>query len=235
VHFKCDKKGVVTVILIGLLTDRKMVSDEEIVTQIINGEKDLYETLIRKYNLRLFRISLSIVNDDSVVEDIMQTAYVNAYLNLAGFKNKSSFSTWLTKILINESLLYKKRKIRLDQILIEKQQTDLHSDTPLKSLVNSELKTILENTIAGLPEKYRLVFVMREVEEMSIDETMATLNLTESTVKVRLNRAKEMLRNTLGNYYKSLEPNDFHLSRCDRVVNYVMTQIKDIRHSQPER
>lgn len=211
-----------------------MLSDEEIVTQIINGEKHLYETLIRKYNLRLYRISRSIVNDDSVVEDIMQTAYVNAYMNLAGFKNKSSFSTWLTKILINESLLYKKRKIKLDQILTEKQETDYHSETPLKGLMNSELKTILERSIAGLPEKYRLVFVMREIEEMNIDETMATLNLTESTVKVRLNRAKEMLRNNLSGYYRSLEPDDFHLTRCDRVVNYVMTQIKNTPHDQPE-
>lgn len=211
-----------------------MLSDEEIVNQILNGEKYLYETLVRKYNLRLYRISFSIVNDDSVVEDIMQTAYVNAYLNLAGFKNKSSFSTWLTKILINESLSYKKRKTRLDQILIEKQETDYHNETPLKDLMNSELKTILEKTIASLPEKYRVVFVMREVEEMSIDETMATLNLTESTVKVRLNRAKEMLRNNLSSYYKSLEPDDFHLSRCDRVVNYVMTQIKNTPHGQSE-
>lgn len=211
-----------------------MLSDEEIVAQIVNGEKHLYEALIRKYNLRLYRISRSIVNDDSVVEDIMQTAYVNAYLNLAGFKNKSSFSTWLTKILINESLLYKKRKIKLEQILIEKQETDYHSETPLKGLMNSELKTILEKSIAGLPEKYRLVFVMREIEEMSIDETMATLSLTESTVKVRLNRAKEMLRNNLSNYYRSLEPDDFHLSRCDRVVNYVMTQVNNTPHSQSE-
>lgn len=212
-----------------------MLSDEEIITQILNGEKHLYEVLIRKYNLRLYRISLSIVNDDSVVEDVMQTTYVNAYLNLASFKNKSSFSTWLTKILINESLLYKKRKIRLDQILIEKQETDYHSETPLKGLMTSELKTILEKTIANLPEKYRLVFVMREVEEMSIDETMATLNLTESTVKVRLSRAKEMLRNNLSSYYKSLEPDDFHLSRCNRVVNYVMTQIKNTSQSQLEK
>ncbi len=212
-----------------------MLSDEELVTQIINGKKYLYETLIRKYNLRLYRISLSIVNDDSAVEDIMQTAYVNAYLNLAAFKNKSSFSTWLTKIIINESLLYKKRKKRLDQILIERKETDYHGETPLKSLMNSELKTILEKTIASLPEKYRVVFVMREVEEMSIDETMATLNLTESTVKVRLNRAKEMLRNNLSSYYKSLEPDDFHLSRCDRVVNYVMAQIENTPHGQLER
>jgi RNA polymerase sigma factor (sigma-70 family) len=216
------------------LTDGKMQSDEEIVTQIINGEAYLYEMLIRKYNLRLYRISLSIVNDDSVVEDIMQTAYINAYLNLGGFKNKSSFSTWLTKILINESLLYKKRKERLEQILTENQQTDFHSETPLKTLMNSELKTILKKTIASLPEKYRLVFVMREIEEMSIDETMATLNLTESTVKVRLNRAKEMLRNSLSSYYKSLEPDDFHRSRCDRVTNYVMTQVKNTQHSQLE-
>lgn len=212
-----------------------MLSDEEIITQILNGEKHLYEVLIRKYNLRLYRISLSIVNDDSVVEDVMQTTYVNAYLNLASFKNKSSFSTWLTKILINESLLYKKRKIRLDQILIEKQETGYHSETPLKGLMTSELKTILEKTIANLPEKYRLVFVMREVEEMSIDETMATLNLTESTVKVRLSRAKEMLRNNLSSYYKSLEPDDFHLSRCNRVVNYVMAQIKNTSQSQLEK
>lgn len=212
-----------------------MLSDEEIVTQIINGEKYLYETLIRKYNLRLYRISMSIVNDDNVVEDILQSAYVNAYFNLAGFKNKSRFSTWLTKILINESLLYKKRKIRLDQILIEKQESDYHSETPLKGLMNSELKTILEKTIASLPEKYRLVFVMRVVEGMSIDETMATLNLTESNVKVRLNRAKEMLRNSLSSYYKSLEPDDFHLTRCDRVVNYVMTQIKNTARGQPEK
>jgi RNA polymerase sigma factor (sigma-70 family) len=212
-----------------------MLSDEEIVTEIINGKKYLYETLIRKYNLRLYRISMSIVIDDNAVEDIMQTAYVNAYMHLAAFKNRSSFSTWLTKILINESLLYKKRKIRLDQILIEKHSTDYHSETPLKNLMNSELKTILEKTIATLPEKYRVVFVMREVEQMSIDETMATLNLTESTVKVRLNRAKEMLRNNLSSYYKSLEPDGFQLSRCDRVVSYVMTQIENSRHGQPER
>jgi RNA polymerase sigma-70 factor (ECF subfamily) len=186
----------------------------------------LFETLIRKYNIRLYRICISIVNDESVVEDIMQTAYVNAYSNLAGFKSRSSFSTWLIRILINESLLYKKRKVRLDQIVIERKETPYHSETPLKDLMNRELKTILKKAITSLPEKYRLVFVLREIDGMSTDETMTTLNLTESTVKVRLNRAKEMLRNNLGSYYKSLEPDDFHLSRCDRIVECVMTEIK---------
>lgn len=202
-----------------------MLSDEEIVARILSGEKQLYESLIRKYNQRLYRIGRSIVNDDNEVEDIMQTAYLNAYVNLAGFENKSSFSTWLTKILINESLLHKRRKAKLEQILIEKQDVKYHTDTPLTGLMNNELKIVLEKSIAVLPEKYRLVFVMREVEEMSTSETMETLNLTESNVKVRLNRAKEMLRDSLSSQYRFSGVYDFHLTRCDRMVNYVMTRI----------
>jgi len=205
-----------------------MLSEEEIVARILSGEKKLYESLIRKYNQRLYRIGRSIVNDDNEVEDIMQTAYLNAYVNLARFENKSSFSTWLTKILINESLLHKKRKAKLEQILIEKQDVKYHSDTPLTGLMNNELKIVLEKSIAVLPEKYRLVFVMREVEEMSTRETMETLNLTESNVKVRLNRAKEMLRDSLSSQYRFSGVYDFHLTRCDRMVNYVMTRIDTV-------
>ena len=205
-----------------------MLSDEEIVARILSGEKQLYESLIRKYNQRLYRIGRSIVNDDNEVEDIMQTAYLNAYVNLAGFENKSSFSTWLTKILINESLLHKRRKAKLEQILIEKQDVKYHSDTPLTGLMNNELKIVLEKSIAVLPEKYRLVFVMREVEEMSTSETMETLNLTESNVKVRLNRAKEMLRDSISSQYRFSGVYDFHLTRCDKMANYVMTRIDTI-------
>jgi RNA polymerase sigma-70 factor (ECF subfamily) len=209
-----------------------MLPDEEIVARILNGEKQLYESLIRKYNQRLYRIGRSIVNDDDEVEDIMQTAYLNAYVNLAGFKNNSSFSTWLTKILINESLLYKKRKVKLEKILVEKQEIQHHTETPLAGLMNTELKILLEKSIARLPEKYRLVFVMREVEEMSTNETMETLNLSESNVKVRLNRAKEMLRDSLSSQYRYSGVYDFHLTRCDRVTNHVMVQIEQMSNYQ---
>lgn len=170
----------------------------------------------------------SIVNDDDEVEDIMQTAYLNVYLNLAGFKNNSSFSTWLIKILINESLLHKKRKAKLEHILLERQGAMHHTETPLSGLMNAELRILLEKSIAVLPEQYRLVFVMREVEEMSTTETMETLNLTESNVKVRLNRAKEMLRDSLSSQYRYSGVYDFHLTRCDRVANYVMARINTI-------
>lgn len=203
----------------------KTLSDEEIVERVVNGEKFLYENLIRKYNSRLFRIAVSIVNDDMEAEDIMQTAYINAYLQLSSFSKKSSFGTWLTRILINESLLHKKRKQKFENILAQKQTAEYHNETPLNHLMNKELKSILENAILTLPEKYRLVFVMREIEEMSTSETMEVLNIGESNVKIRLNRAKEMLRNELSGQLKSKELFGFHLTRCDRVVNFVMRRI----------
>lgn len=208
--------------------DYELLKDEEIVDLILKGETTLYELLIRKFNLRLYRISMSIVNDDMEAEDVMQTAYINAYLQLANFQNKSSFGTWLTRIVINESLLYKKKQAKREQLIINSSEKDHQTENnPLKELMNQELKTLLEKAVSDLPEKYRLVFVMREVEELSTQETMNILQLSESNVKVRLNRAKEMLRNDLSTYYKSEQVFAFDLVRCDRIVNFVMGKIAD--------
>jgi RNA polymerase sigma factor (sigma-70 family) len=202
------------------------MTDEEIVLQILNGRKELYELLMRKFNQQLYRISMSIVNDDAAAEDIMQTAYLNAYKQLAGFKQQSGFSTWITRILINESLLYKKRKEKREKITIENSYNDQHTETPLNNLMNKELKVLLENAVATLPEKYRMVFVMREVQGMSTNETMEALNLGESNVKIRLTRAKEMLRTELSSYWQPGQLYEFNLVRCDVIVNYVMAKIK---------
>jgi RNA polymerase sigma-70 factor (ECF subfamily) len=201
------------------------LSDEEIVARVLKGEKQLFENLMRKFNLRLYRMGMAIINDDEAVEDVMQTAYLNAYSHLADFQNKSSFGTWLTRIVINESLLFVKKRKTQQQALIDRAETSYHNDTPLQGLMNNELKSILEKSVANLPEKYRLVFVMREIEEISTNQTMEVLNLSESNVKVRLNRAKEMLRDDISKYFKSTQIYDFHLSRCDRVVNFVMDKI----------
>jgi len=200
-------------------------SDEEIVKKILRGETALFEVLMRKYNERLYRISLSIVNDGDAAEDIMQTAYINAYRQLVNFEGRSSFGTWLTRILINESLLYKKREQRTQQLVMETTFTDEHDETPLSGLLNKELKDILEKAVARLPEKYRVVFVMREVQGMSTDETMEALDLGESNVKMRLIRAKEMLRESLQNLWNPRDIYEFNLVRCDRIVDNVMGQI----------
>lgn len=201
------------------------MSDEEIVSKILNGETRLYEQLMRKYNQQMYRISMSIVNDDKEAEDIMQTAYINAFRQLSNFRRESGFSTWLTRILINESLLHKKRRQKLERTLMENTYKDYHGDTPLDGLMNKELKLVLEKAVSTLPEKYRVVFVMREVQGMSTNETMEALNIGESNVKVRLNRAKDMLRNELSSYWKPQQLFEFNLVRCDVVVDYVMKRI----------
>ncbi|WP_413319636.1 sigma-70 family RNA polymerase sigma factor [Mucilaginibacter sp. Mucisp84] len=200
-------------------------SDEEIVKRVVNGEKHLYEKLMRKFNERLYRISMSIINDDKEAEDIMQTAYLNAYRQLSNFKYQSSFSTWLIRILINESLLHKKRKAQLEKTLTEHIRIDHQPETPLDNLMNKELKAILEKAVLTLPEKYRLVFVMREIQGMTTNETMEALEIGESNVKIRLNRAKEMLRTELNSYWQPGELLGFNLTRCDVIVNYVMDRI----------
>jgi RNA polymerase sigma factor (sigma-70 family) len=199
-----------------------ILSDDQIVEKILKGEKQLYEKLMRKYDQRLFRIGRSIINNEEEVRDIMQNTYLNAYLQMHSLQNRSSFGTWVVKILVNESILRKKVKLKQQQTLNNQSSDEM--ETPLKSLLNKELKALLEKAIVELPEKYKLVFVMREVEEMSTIETMEVLSLSESNVKIRLSRAKEMLREKLtGNKLK--EVFKLRLPYCNMIVNYVMNKI----------
>ena len=206
------------------------VEEDEIIRRIINGEKDLYTLIIRKYNQRLYRIALSIINRESEVQDIMQTAYIKAYENLNQFKFQSSFSTWITKILINESLMYLKKAEQRTakangKLFMTHNQDAADLQTPLMKVLNSELKNILESSIRRLPEKYRTVFIMREMESMNVAETMECLGLSEANVKVRLNRAKVMLRNELGEYLKDDEVLKLYKPICNRIVDNVMKRI----------
>jgi len=209
-----------------------VIPDDEIITRVLKGEKDLYALLVRKYNQRLYRIGLSLIGDDHETEDVMQTAYIKAYENLAKFEFKSAFSTWLIRILINESLLrIKKRKqsVTVNADIVNGkiyQQYSAGSQTPLMKVLNTELKKAIEEAIRQLPEKYRTVFIMREIEDMNVAETQECLALSEVNVKVRLNRAKAMLRDSLSAYYKQEELFPFHLSRCDRVIENVMKEIE---------
>jgi RNA polymerase sigma-70 factor (ECF subfamily) len=199
------------------------VPDQELIARIQGGEKRLFEVLIRKYNQRLYRIGMSILENDMETEDAMQAAYINAYEHLPGFEQRSSFGTWLTRIMINQCLEQKRKK---KQAPVNFEQTDnvISMTTPFNELVNKELSHVLENAITQLPEKYRLVFVLREIEDMSVRETSATLQIEESNVKVRLNRAKTMLRENLNGYMKD-RVYSFHLTRCDRIVNHVMNHL----------
>lgn len=206
-------------------------TDAEIIEEILNGNKNAYELIMRKYNQRLFRISRSYIKDNDEVQDILQTSYIKAYENLRQFENRSEFSTWLTRIVINETLasLNRNKKITYYNSNEEEEnkiQTLASYDlNPEEETSNNELKEALEKVIDNLPLKYRTVFVMREIEKMSIAETSVCLNLTEGNVKVRLNRAKEILRKNLIDVYTENEVFSFLGSRCDKIVFNVMSRI----------
>lgn len=207
------------------------ISDHEIISRVLGGEKELYAVIVRRYNQRLYRIGMSVINDDMEVEDIMQVAYIKAYENLRKFSFRSTFSTWLTRILINESLLRRKRRkmsTMLDGIIMNNHlygSIDIEYHTPAVKVMNSELKYILEKAISNLPEKYRTVFIMREIENMNVAETKECLAISEVNVKVRLNRAKAILRNSLATLYRKEDLYHFHLSRCNRITETVLSKI----------
>jgi RNA polymerase sigma factor (sigma-70 family) len=216
------------------------ITDNEVIERVVNGDKDLYELIMRKYNQRLFRIGRSIIHDEEEVEDIIQDAYIKAYENLRNFQHRSQFSTWLTRILINEALARKNQMKRMNVVYHQTEDNGETNDfnnkeyynmpsnlpNPEEETINNELKVSLEKVIDNLPEKYRTVYVMREIEGMNIAETSECLNISESNVKVRLNRAKEMLRDSLTNIYQESEVFQFMGTRCDRIVTKVLNKIK---------
>jgi RNA polymerase sigma factor (sigma-70 family) len=201
------------------------LADTELISRILAGEKELFAHIVRRYNQRLFRIGMSLLDEEMEAEDAMQTTYISAYQHLPRFEQRSSVGTWLVRILINECMARKKRKQRTATHYKEEHMDNKTTiDTPSTILLNKELGKLLEIALAKLPEKYRMVFVLREIEEMSVRETGDALGLEEPNVKVRLNRAKTMLREDLNGYFKeSAYP--FHLSRCDRMVERVSQAI----------
>lgn len=197
--------------------------DEDLVKMISAGQKQLFEVIIRRYNQRLFRIGMSVLGNDAEAEEAMQAAYINAYEHLSQFEFRSAFGTWLTRIMLNQC--YKARRDHLRASPIPQDSENLiNMKTPENIMASKELSEVLENAIGALPEKYRLIFVLREVEALSVKETAEIAGIQSANVKVRLNRAKTMLRDSLHSYIKdSVYP--FHLSRCDRIVSHVMDRI----------
>ena len=211
------------------------IPDEEVIRRVKAGEIDLFEILMRRYNRRLYRAVRSVLGSDGDVEQVMQDAYVAAYTHLAQFAERSKFSTWLTRIAIYEALARVKRQKRFVDIESVAESGKEHSRmlasnsrNPEEQLLNLELKDILEHSVEALPELYRTVFVLRDIEGLDTGETAACLGISEENVKVRLHRARAMMR---GELYASMGAAlsgalDFHLSRCDRVVAAVFQRIK---------
>jgi RNA polymerase sigma-70 factor (ECF subfamily) len=216
-------------------------SDLEIIHKIVEGDVKLFEILIRRYNSFLYRIGRTYRYNHEDTEDLMQDAYVNAYSNLKKFENRSSFKTWFTRIMLN--LCYQRRhklsfKNEISGSDIQNEKSSImfhHSTNNEKIAVNKELRRVLENAIHEIPEDYRVVFSLRELNGLSVAETAEALDISESNVKVRLNRAKTMLRTEIMQMYSPQEIFEFNLVYCDGMVNRVMEKINDLKKSEDEK
>ena len=205
--------------------------DNEIIARVLQGQKELYAVIVRRYNQRLYKVGMAILNNDTEVEDVMQVTYINAYENISKFAFKSTFSTWIIRILINECLTRIKKSGKSNALNVPFIENEAYYQriketlTPAAELINSELKMILTEAIRQLPEIYRVVFIMREIENMNVAETKQCLDISEATVKVRLNRAKAILKNALSVFYKKEDILHFHLNRCNRMAETVMMHV----------
>lgn len=209
------------------------LSDEQVVAQVLAGQTALFEVLMRRHNERIFRAARAIVRDDREAEDVMQQAYVNAYAHLGQFDGRAAFSTWLTRITVNEALARARRRGRYRQLDTDEAETgDLFMDResimdPERLAYAGEVRRLLEAAVDDLPDGAREVFMLRQIEGLSTAETAACLGLTEDVVKTRFSRARASLRASLearaglaaGAAFTFPQP------RCDRVVAAVMARI----------
>ena len=210
------------------------LSDAQVVSRVLAGEKELYEILLRRNNQTLYRVIRSYLKELEEVEDCMQDTYLKAYEKLHQFKHHSKFSTWLIRIGINEALARLKAKgryITLHRSNNESLQShilelpDATQNNPEKKIIRQEAKQMLENAIDKLDTKYKNIYILREIEGMSIAEVSDCLQLSASNVKVRLHRAKAKIKENLYDSTSKEELFEFGLSKCDCLVEKVMKAI----------
>lgn len=213
------------------LTSAAEMTDEAVVAAVLDGHISLFEVLMRRYNQRLYRVVRGILRDEAEAEDVVQEAYLNAYVHLRQFAHRARFSTWLTKIAVYEALARARRKNHFVEAP-EDSEMNLNSPDPdpERQAETAELRAVLEGAIDALPPTYRSVFILREVEQLSTSEAAECLDVSEDAVKMRLHRARAMLRSDLMERVgaRTTEAFRFDGARCDRLVRGVMARIASL-------
>jgi len=212
--------------------------DLELVDRVRAGETGLYELLMRRYNQRLYRTIRSVITDDLEAEDVLQESWVRAYEHLDQFSGRAHFATWVTRIAFYEALARSRKSKRWTpledesgEVLPEVNRRHMTSATPESQAIRSQLQQMLRAAVDALPETYRSVFMLREVERLSTTETAECLGLSEEAVKTRLHRSRALLRRELE---ASIGPTmteaySFLGARCDRTVEQVLRRISHER------
>jgi RNA polymerase sigma factor (sigma-70 family) len=214
--------------------------DMALVERIGGGDHAAFESLMRTYNGKLFRIARAILKDDQDAEDALQDAYLEAYRHLDEFRGASELSTWLTRIVVNQALMRLRKEKRRSSIVPfrtgtstdaespETQVPDITSESPSAAAIRGETRRILERRIDELPASFRTVFIMREVEDMGVDEIAECLSISPATVRTRVFRARALLRAALARDIDLATGDVFAFAgaRCDRIVAVVLRRLR---------
>jgi RNA polymerase sigma-70 factor, ECF subfamily len=212
--------------------------EADLVRRTAARDATAFEMLMRQHNGRLFRVARAILKSDTEAEDALQDAYLDAYRRIGEFRGESRVGTWLTRIVINHSLM-RLRKHKRDRVVVsfaergrdeetpEIDPADTQAEPPSSATFRAEIRQILERRIDELPVAFRTVFIMREVEDMSVDETAACLGISPATVRTRHFRARALLRESLARDIDTATTDVFHFAgrRCDRIVSRVLARI----------
>jgi RNA polymerase sigma-70 factor (ECF subfamily) len=215
------------------MTSFEQYTDLQIIENILGGEIALFEILIRRNNPFLYKAGRTYNYNHEDTQDLMQETFIDAYKNLSKFENRSSFKTWIIKIMLNHCFR-KRQKFSFKNEIVkeindnsEPMFTNSHSDTN-KVVVNRELSYVIENALGTVPFDYRIVFSLREINGLNVAETAEALDISEANVKVRLNRAKAMLKKEIEKSYAAEDIFEFNLIYCSAMVDKVMKKIKEI-------
>jgi len=215
------------------------VPEPQLVELAAGGDHGAFAAIMRRHNRALYRAARSIVKDNTEAEEAVQEAYLRAYHALPRFRGDSSLSTWLTRIVINQALerLRKRRRelatVSSDTVFDLEKHTAMADaeatspDTPERELMRVQMRRLLEQKIDELPPAFRTVFVLRALEDMSVEECAASLGIPEATVRTRFFRAKRLLRKSLAEHMTVAADDAFSFDgeRCDRIVERVLARI----------
>lgn len=210
------------------------LTEAEIIERILGGERSLYEIIVRRFNPYLYKIGRSFNYSHEDTQDLMQDTYVDAFKNLSQFQGVANFKTWLIRIMLNNCFRKKKKfsfKKEFAYADVNENAVPMftNSDNDLNRQIHRrEVGHIIEASLASLPEDFRLVFSLREMNGLSVAETASLLGITESNVKVRLNRAKARLRSQIEKSYSSNELFEFNLIYCNALTEKVMREINKL-------
>ena len=222
------------------LENIESLDDRDLVGLAKEGDEAAFRAIMQRHNRRLYRVARGVLRDESEAEDAVQEAYVRAFTHLAEFRGDAKLSTWLTRIVVNEALGRLRRQrptvelTVLDSVHENKGAqilpfllADAAVENPERSAARREIRQLLERAVDDLPEPFRVVFVMRAIEEMSIEETAAYLELRPETVKTRLHRARRLLRDTLDAQLASTLTDAFPFAgaRCARIADMVLARL----------